>query len=805
MATELLLSVGDGTTTGYLDLIEPPYGLVEGSWDTSEPGRVRFTLEISGTSGNDLDLNIAAILTKLRQAENAAQPGAYGDWVTLGVALGGMSKRVYYDILNGTVTIRPESHTAPILEVSHTVLADIELRTLEHPRGESYAQTLNGTLTNGAIAWLIENVPGDADALVRLAITDVSTNGKFINRLRFALASAEGIALGDWDPWVDVTAVSPATTQADASAFGGNYARRSITPGGGYLAIARAVMPSGAQNKGRRNVWIRARDNATAMSAPTSFDGTVTESTTTTVETSAITPAVLSLSQVKTATTTSGSTIAATWSPTTVSGNGWFAAIETRWNTGAVDLAITPPAGWTFVGRLTAGVGAERTWLHLFARENAPSSSASQSFSLSESATLVRAVLIMAEVNNAILAGLIDRFAMEAMLTADLENGVVKLDAGETTFPGEMVLMVASPRWDYTGSVGGGFSAWLSGQTEQADTQFFGLGSRVYGQAQTGSTLSETIPAVSSGTVLGYLSAVISLRPKLTTIVSSTEVPQEPFAGDLLAGTYSLRLQAVDVSGRVSNATSTIIETVTKPNGRIDLTWTAPAGQISHYLLSWQRGAVIRQIATPNATTSYSLTTETGAKIISALPSTVGATASPNPLRLRAGTLNGTLSAIDRQILVPSGGQWFLVNGGLLDLPPVERLVDGSRPDWAIEIDAISGGGAAANVEVDAVFLAPHDHPQLTVEVPGLTLVALRNWLIETHRSGKSMSGWLRDTGTSAEAGRITPVGVLTLPPGDVILAMAADVVSGVSDMVDAKVQAAMTIYPRFKWQRGNR
>lgn len=125
---------------------------------------------------------------------------------------------------------------------------------------------LPGTIT-GTSGFLIENIPGDVPALATLTLSDVSTGGAIVQRLRLGCRAMDSMTLLDFAPVVDATASSPGTSGAEAGTVGGTRSR--ITASSSWQTIARIDRGSGSYNNGLFRAFVRVRDSSGTPGTPT--------------------------------------------------------------------------------------------------------------------------------------------------------------------------------------------------------------------------------------------------------------------------------------------------------------------------------------------------------------------------------------------------------------------------------------------------------------------------------------------------------------------------------------------------------
>lgn len=263
MAGRILLSIGDGPTTDHLNLTDGvAYTVRHVEYGENE---ITLDLYIYGSNRDESHARLSAVIEKLQQASVAALPNQPVEGVTLGIQTD-TEEMVYFDVTGGD--IEDFVWVPGRLDISCTVL----VKTRPYARGAAYTETISTPLSQ-LTTHLIENVPGDVNALVRAIVDDVSTDG-VINRLRLSRRSAKSIAAGDWVPAVNILAGSGSTTETDATAAGGSYTRSSVDNTWQTLG---AVDPleRGPSNQGLFDVWARVRDNAVPLAAPSGLNVTV--------------------------------------------------------------------------------------------------------------------------------------------------------------------------------------------------------------------------------------------------------------------------------------------------------------------------------------------------------------------------------------------------------------------------------------------------------------------------------------------------------------------------------------------------
>ncbi len=287
------------------------YGITADPARWAQGDRLVLPLVIYGADQDAVEANRRAILSELNAAETAWRQGRESERVTLAAQLN-TTDTISWQVRRGRVT---PARWYPAGTFGRATL-ELETETRNgRPVAElsSDARSASGTLTNGAATVLLADVTGDWPARTRFTFVDTSSTG-VVNRLRISAVSAASAVVGDWDPWIDIDGAS--ANQSDATAFGGSYETRTLSSASTWSYVGTAVQPAGALNTGWRQMWLRLRDNATVMAAPTSLTATV-----------------LAASQVQVATGNSGgggTSVSATWGGATTAGNHLLLAVKVQ-------------------------------------------------------------------------------------------------------------------------------------------------------------------------------------------------------------------------------------------------------------------------------------------------------------------------------------------------------------------------------------------------------------------------------------------------------------------------------------------
>lgn len=283
------LSVGDGATSDYLDFSIGSSSVFEVSY--FDPGRpfsgqtrsgnrnVTLGLHITETSTTAIWNQLRAIETKLGQARQAvANPQGGHTGVTLGVKLGSSSNMVYFDVVDGSLTIPQGAFSSPLLEQGAMWFSGsgqgviLQLECLPYARGASQALSGSPFTINkaGNFTFYEASIPGDVPALVTYEITD-NSSGVVLNKLLISHKSQPDLDSGDWDPVVDFAAGAGGTlTGSHTDAVDSDYAGDSsllFSDGWSEVGVATPGTPY-ADQAGVYDVYGRVYDSLTVPKPP---------------------------------------------------------------------------------------------------------------------------------------------------------------------------------------------------------------------------------------------------------------------------------------------------------------------------------------------------------------------------------------------------------------------------------------------------------------------------------------------------------------------------------------------------------
>ena len=154
------------------------------------------------------------------------------------------------------------------------------------------------------------------------------------------------------------------------------------------------------------------------------------------------------------------------------------------------------------------------------------------------------------------------------------------------------------------------------------------------------------------------------------------------------------------------------------------------------------------------------------------------------------------------------GNLWHLLYLGTYALPPVQRF-EGLNPtfgsgagDFPFELDvsAQSGSGTTSNtVQIDALFLVPHEEPQIVAEYPALNnTTLLSEWVLDSRRDGRA-GAVLRDplsTGWATVVAQAETIGHMELGSGNQILLFLVEREGGIHDAAGTAFGVAVRWQP---------
>lgn len=706
-------------------------------------------------------------------AGTAGTPTAGTASITLdqnGFYLCAVTGTVAHTNLDGYITLVTGTNTTNYAGNTANGLYGWGIQLAESPRVAPYLRVAaSRTWTNGDAPLAIYGVGGDAEALVQARLATTAA------RARVSRRAHNNAVAADWSPWVDLTGTgSGASNVVDATAFGGAYKRRAVTAAS-WGDIATVTLPTGIRDYGRADIWARIRDTPVAIAVPTSLTATLNDPAVA-APTSTAVPSGTIIQTRKGGTSgsgASGNVTAASNIPTTV-GSTLVACVTTRDNgAGGNTYTIVPPAamGLTLVKEQESVNNTGHMWFYV-AENSASVGAGTKTWAVTRATGAVTwdGAVIWHEIATTVTEGVTNAFLDQTFASTDVSFSIDPTNAGD---------LLLGYIWANTGGAASTPALYLGGETV-IDTQ----GALVSFDRLALDNAAVSMTAIYS-TVPGnaiVMVAALSLHPSTTTA-----------AGALTAGAYAARVQAVDISGALSNATVTANATVVNGTAAVTYAWVAPAtGVVASYLLTVSApDGLFYTFST--ASVGYVLTDVSLGAAAAALPALTGAVASFN--RFRA-TLNG--AALDVEVVLTVSNVWTFLHFGTGLLGATARALAGEQGGGTLAIQAYSGGGSSAPCEADCVFLAAHDEPGLTIETTDL-LASTGLLVAETDRRLTRTLGWEAPTsagGATTVTSAAATVGVLSLAPGENLVSMELDGAANVSDLT-------LTCIPAFQvWQR---
>lgn len=755
MAINVILAAGDGDVVDQFDLTT--YVVAQGlSAPPPEPGArtraIELTLDINASDADALWTAWGNVEQKLTQARRAAGPYGLGTGVTLSVQLD-TTEWVYFDVLDGVLSL---SNLGILSFHNYAVLS---LVCLPYGRGDRYTATLDPatTLTNGdGMSVLIEEIPGDCPALCRVRVNDVSTGSAVINGIRIGARSLHGLESGDFDGILDLTASGGGVSVSESNTVGGSLVRLS-PPLMDWSTVARVTMPAAQYTTGLYDLMLRCRDAASIMGMPTQRSATGGA-----------------------AGTTAGPTRWRQWQTTTGTDNSAELTINwPAWPGRIITLSLgirgnvtpTTPAGWTLRASQVNGTTCGAYHYDKYS----DGTETTVTINLSGAADEWR--LVYAE-----------WFGLDYTTAPDQTVTATGTSTGPTVLSGtlgqntELVIGLIA--------FGGALTSVTKGAAYTALVQTDPL----LVQYRTTTVTTSTANNATLSSSQAWAAVSVSYRVELYGVVNTT-VP------NLAASTYHFMVSALNASGGESVALD-LGSVAAAANAAYHLTWTAPTtGTVAQYRLYWNRGAGWKYRDTGDDVTTASLWTETSASTGDPLTVIAG---EPASFRLLVG-IEGETQPFETPAAVAhlSNTVWELLPMGLATLPP-QAADDGGTPrDWFIDVQVKSTSETPSDVDVDALWLFPHDEPQTYVWVEGKALATNRDHLIDTRRDGILVATLLED-GTTTPAGQLMSRNApLMLGPGSAQLVGHLEAAAGVSDVTDLKADLTVELTPLYRLLRG--
>lgn len=748
--------IGVGSNVHLLDADSALIGSMGGnsgqSWQFTDYGFEAPQMLVTGATEDEAHANAAAIGVMLNRAAQARGVYGRGEKIILSMRLSNDEWR-YLDVTGGFISpVRsfPDGRNA---------LVSLALECLPFARGDAYPATLTpgGTFTNGLGAYgFIENIPGDAPALIRPTLADASTGTEVVNGVHLWTVSGHGMAETDYVPAVEMVATGSGTAVTDGTSYSGaNFAR--LVANGNWRTIAAATKPTGDDTHGLVDVWLRIRESTEVSPAPSDLAASLGTGIAQVQEKSA---------------EFSGSGIASfSITPNQTTSEGNLLVMVVGSNLANRQVSSISPGTWQRANdgmydayANNSGLGYCEIWYSADAASIAGAITVTPD--MATSSTTHSADLYFAEYSGMRASSVVDDVAAPATG----ESGTPTTNSVTTTQANDLLVAafyeVAGNNLTFSGSF----------TPEYAD---------------------DLAVATSIPTAAGTYSTAWNNSGEYAATLAAFKGASAT-APNLTAGTYTFRI--VPVSSGIVGQPSDPITVVVAANQAVNLSWTAPVSESpTSYRVYWNRGAGWSYLDTGSSDTSYGFGSETGG--IAGIP---GAdTTELSQFRLRVSLSDGTtLFTTDAFRAEVGAWLWHAVYAATVPLPPLAAL-DGEIPDdWRLEVQG-RHPSLTPNLDVDIAWLPLHTDPQVIAEYPGLALGTKRDWVLDTRRDGV-MTARLYQTGTTTTAGQpdVTRDSRLVAGPGNALVGVRLIGASGGSDVDNLKATLSVDVTPRWRIRR---
>ncbi len=309
----------------------------------------------------------------------------------------------------------------------------------------------------------------------------------------------------------------------------------------------------------------------------------------------------------------------------------------------------------------------------------------------------------------------------------------------------------------------------------------------------------------SIGTAESYVLTVVNngVYYEFETAATSFQLTALPDAGRALRSfatqSVTARVRALDAANHAGNATASVTDTGLLTSGKLAYSWGSVSNAVAYELFLSVGARVYRTVTTD---TAYNLVTFDGLDQVSALPATSGALAPAPFIRAQVMTANDHVKSSIEEVATDGSGAWRLVRVfSDQPLPPTDALLSGEWPNGAVEVQGRSANGASATVRIGGLWIVASREAQVEATIHNLAHATKRRYVLEAHRSGRGVIGWLENISTGVESGRAISTGTLTAQPGNSIGSIALEQAAGLSDLVNAGVVLNVTVYPRWNWE----
>lgn len=748
-----LLSLGDGETSDHLQLYVEPDGFIANPPDRNATTRdIQLAVTLAADSADALWGQVQAIEQKLVQARELAGAGT-GSGVTLGVTIR-TTTMVYFDVLSGNLTI---DRRYPSGSIASGVL---NLTCLPYARGDAVTISETATLTNAADSevWLAD-IKGDVPPLTRLTISDKSTNGAVINRLRIGRRAGHDLSDGDYQSIVNLTADSDGTATTDASDYLGADFVRVSTSGTDWTRFGTITRPT-TQTVGELDIWLRARDPVGIIDKPTGLDATFTGARAQLVQ------------HTVTSVEDPGRDMTVDWPEATAAGTTLILVFMTEDH--FVDVYMDG-LGWTEreseSATITHASADNDRVIRLFDWLEHDGERDSERFVFN------RTITGIVSVNLFEFRG-IDTFINSASNVEDTNT--------TTHSSGESASSATTKRLLITGH-----------NIAEAVTDYTADWTLV-----TRGLLNQTAYRLVDDTSAYTGTATSSASTQSVNLIASYG-GDLPSSADLPAGDYAFQVAGLD--GEESGYLSEMTYLNVPYAGRANIDWTG-VDQIDDYRLWYKRddeewkyenirtGLTTSDLDTDDGTTGDPQTDrfacQVRALVASGTNGEILATLEPVSTVVGAGSNR-------------SADEWYDVHLASQQLPPGWTAEGATADDWVIYFE-VKQEQLDVDFDADYVWLPPHREPQVDAIYVGTDGTAMgnttkRDWQIDVDRHGQTTVRLLNQS-TSAVVASWKPNGRFMLGPGGNLVTILAAIEDGITDVSDAQFTVSGQYVPRYRF-----
>lgn len=606
------------------------------------------------------------------------------------------------------------------------------------------------TITNGSASTAyLYGLDGDVAGLVRLTLSDVGSN--VINDWIIGQMASDDLMSADFQPWLAVTPESGASV-SDSDTVSANIAQ--LTASTSAQQLGTFSKPSTARyNEGTRKIIGRVRDHSTIAVQPTGLAG--------------IAGNLVTSNATSTTVGTGNNTV--TLSITTpASGHLMVLGVKANFST---SQSINTPSGWSVLVNPSPFSAAHSALFYKISNGTETSVTVTTTANVSGSLDVTYVEVAGNAASPADASGSIASSATPATVST----------TGSTAQANEIVIVMAHGTLTAT-LAASGFSSLAQANSASAAGRYALFAKVVTATGTQSATITQTSGSIDAaiGTFKGFTAA----------------------APDLAADTYTCAVAGVTAGGVVGQASSTVPVTVVA-NGAIALTWTAGGGA-SYYRVYFKTSAgSYMYFDTPDSSTSYTITTATGAT--TGDPSATAASVTVGQYRLKIALASGTLWQVGPWVsTVVANGNWEDLDFKVVPGTGQPALLDGSPVGWKYAVEC-KHQSATPLMDIDVLIELPTKHPSvhLYYQDPStgdlLGLATNRDWRYDV-LPDLSSSRVLFATGTSTDAGQFYRDGLLLIEPPRAKLVIVTLIAGGISDVTNAQYTLGVEYTPLVEW-----